>query len=59
MMVLGAAPPGWAGSSSPPPPAGAPTPTDPEAQTDAQEATPPSVSYLHGEVSFWRPGATD
>ena len=59
LMVLGAAPPGWAGSSSPPPPPGAPAPTDPEAQADAQEATPPRVSYLHGEVSFWRPGATD
>src|SRR5258707_1604771 len=59
LMVLGAAPPGWAGSSSPPPPPGAPAPTDPEAQADAQEATPLRVSYLHGEVSFWRPGATD
>jgi len=52
LMVLGAAPPSWAGSSSPPPPAGAPAPTDPEAQADAQEATPPRVSYVHGEVSF-------
>ena len=23
------------------------------------EATPPRVSYLYGEVSFWRPGAHD
>ena len=57
LTVLGTAPPGWAGSSSPPPPAGAPA--EPEAQADAQEATPPRVSYLHGEVSFWRPGAAD
>ena len=57
LMVLGAAPPGWAGSSSPPAPADAPAPADPEAQADAQEATPPRVSYLHGDVSFWRPGA--
>lgn len=59
LMVLGAAPPGWAGSSSPPAPAVAPAPADPEAQGDAQEATPPRVSYLHGDVSFWRPGAAD
>jgi hypothetical protein len=59
LMVLGAAPPGWAGSSSPPAPADTPAPADPEAQADAQEATPPRVSYLHGDVSFWRPGAAD
>ena len=59
LMVLGAAPPGWTGSSSPPPPAEAPAPAEPEAQADAQEATPPRVSYIHGEVSFWRPGADD
>ena len=34
-------------------------PAEPEAQADAQEATPPRVSYVHGEVSFWRPGAAD
>jgi len=58
LMALGAAPPGWAGSSSPPPPADSPAPADPEAEADAQ-ATPPRVSYIHGEVSFWRPGAAD
>ena len=57
LMVLGAAPPGWTGSSSPPPPPG--PPAAPEPAADAQEATPPRVSYLHGEVSFWRPGAAD
>ncbi len=60
LMVLGAAPPGgWAGSSTPPPPADSPAPTDPEAEGEAREATPPRVSYVHGEVSFWRPGAAD
>jgi len=63
LMVLGAAPPGWAGSSSPPPPATstAPAASDaaPDAAAEAPEATPPRVSYIHGEVSFWRPGATD
>ena len=59
LMVLGAAPAGWTGTSSPPPPAEAPAPAEPEAQADAQEATPPRVSYIHGEVSFWRPGAAD
>jgi hypothetical protein len=59
LMVLGAAPPGWAGSSSPPPPVASPAPAAPEGEADAQEATPPRVSYVHGEVSFWRPGAAD
>src|SRR6266478_9629801 len=26
---------------------------------EAVEATPPRVSYLHGDVSLWRPGAQD
>ncbi|HEX9748507.1 MAG TPA: DUF6600 domain-containing protein [Methylomirabilota bacterium] len=59
LMVLGAAPPGWAGSSSPPPPADSPAPAAPDDAPDAQEPTPPRVSYIHGEVSFWRPGAAD
>jgi len=57
LMVLGAAPPGWAGSSSPPPPAA--SDAAPEPAADAAEPTPPRVSYIHGEVSFWRPGAAD
>jgi hypothetical protein len=60
LMVLGAAPAAWSGSSTPPPPADSSgAPADPEADPEAQDATPPRVSYLHGEVSFWRPGATD
>lgn len=60
LMVLGTAPASWSGSSTPPPPAdSAGAPADPEADPEAQDATPPRVSYLHGEVSFWRPGATD
>src|SRR5262245_14244159 len=27
--------------------------------SDAVDAMPPRVSYLDGDVSFWRPGATD
>jgi hypothetical protein len=34
-------------------------PADGEATSEADESTPPRVSYLHGEVSFWRPGADD
>ena len=26
---------------------------------EAEDITPPRVSYLHGDVSFWRPGAED
>src|SRR5258706_53044 len=65
--VRAASPPAGAGSSAPPPPAPAapPAPTAPAAapaETHAEEpaeATPPRVSYLHGEVSLWRPGAQD
>jgi len=46
-----------------PPPGGPPQPAPSQpaaqAQEEAPEATPPRVSYLNGEVSFWRPGATD
>ena len=66
-MVLSGFAPAGAGSSAPPPPAPAapPAPTAPAAapaETHAEEpaeATPPRVSYLHGEVSLWRPGAQD
>jgi hypothetical protein len=63
LMVLGAASPGRAGSSAPAAPADPPAPAAseaaPESAEDAQEPTPPRISYLHGEVSFWRPGAAD
>jgi len=51
---------------APPPPPGAPpaaeAPATGQAQApteDASEPTPPRISYLHGDVSFWRPGAQD
>jgi hypothetical protein len=44
-------------AQSPPPAPDAPA--DGEATGQAVETTPPRVSYLHGEVSFWRPGAED
>ena len=47
----------------PPPPPEAPAPEASEAPAppEAPEATatPPRLSYLHGDVSFWRPGAED
>jgi hypothetical protein len=42
-----------------PPSADAPAAPADEAAGEANETTPPRVSYLHGEVSFWRPGADD
>jgi hypothetical protein len=67
MLLLSGTAPARAGSAAPPAPAtptapaasGAPAPPEAQAQEDAAEATPPRVSYLHGEVSFWRPGAQD
>ncbi|HUM16849.1 MAG TPA: DUF6600 domain-containing protein [Candidatus Nitrosotalea sp.] len=68
MLLLGGGAPGWAGGVAPPPPAAPPTPGAPasgpapgEGQTQAEtaEPTPPRISYLHGEVSLWRPGSQD
>jgi uncharacterized protein DUF6600 len=70
MLLLSGAAPGLAGTAAPPAPASppppappvpeaAPAPADAHAQAETPEATPPRISYLHGEVSFWRPGAQD
>jgi hypothetical protein len=74
IVVLSGPAPGWTGSNTPPPPpapaappapapqppaGGPPQPASGQPQEGAAEATPPRVSYLNGEVSFWRPGAQD
>jgi hypothetical protein len=70
MLLLSGAAPGLAGNAAPPAPAAPPPPAPPtpetapapaegQSQAEAPEATPPRISYLHGEVSFWRPGAQD
>src|SRR4029453_5460873 len=70
MLLLSGAAPGLAGNAAPPAPAASPPPAPPtpetapapaegQSQAEAPEATPPRISYLHGEVSFWRPGAQD
>ncbi len=50
----------WAASAPPPPPAASPAPP-PGGQTEAgpTETTPPRISYINGQVSFWRPGGQD
>ena len=55
---------GWlAEAQTPPPPPPAPpaaTPaTQPATAAPAPDVTPVRISYLHGELSFWRPGATE
>jgi hypothetical protein len=60
-------PPAPAAPAAPPNPAAPPAPTTQAAPAPASgqaeeapaEATPPRVSYLHGDVSLWRPGAQD
>src|SRR5206468_10563839 len=42
------------GQAAPPVPAGAQAPAE---SGESAEVTPPRVSYIYGEVSFWRPGA--
>lgn len=63
LMVSG---PGFGWAQAPPPaPATPPAPAAPPAPgggpvaAEGTEATPPRVSYINGEVSFWRPGAQD
>src|SRR5436309_13715506 len=60
MISLGASGPGFLRAAAAQPAPGAP-PGPPETQGVGlpTEATPPRVSYLTGEVSFWRPGAQD
>lgn len=62
VIVVSGAAPGWAGGTAPPAPAApsaAPGAAQAPAPEDSEEATPPRVSYIHGEVSLWRPGAQD
>jgi hypothetical protein len=52
--------PGFVGSGVAQPVAAVPpTPEGPAVTSDAVDAMPPRLSYVNGEVSFWRPGATD
>jgi len=58
-MLLAGTPTLWAQGPPPPPPApvaGQPQQGD---QTRAREATPARISYINGDVSFWRPGAAE
>src|SRR6058998_1261689 len=60
MIVSGPASAWRADAQSPPPaPAPPPDPAGAPAPSQAPEVTPPRVSYIHGDVSFWRPGAED
>jgi hypothetical protein len=53
LLLLGGTRLAGAGSTAPT------APPDSEAAEEAQEVTPPRVSYIHGQVSLWRPGAQD
>ncbi|HEU5319792.1 MAG TPA: DUF6600 domain-containing protein, partial [Methylomirabilota bacterium] len=66
MAVMLAAPTVAGAQNAPPPPPGAPPAPPPQiehgsvAPTPVDPAvTPARLSYLHGAVSFWRPGADD
>ena len=52
-MVLSAAPAARAAATAPPPPPGT------EGTGESIGRTPPRLSYMNGDVSFWRPGAPD
>jgi hypothetical protein len=69
ILFVGAAPLARAASPAvpapPAPPAAAPTPAAPTSEdgeadeTQNPAPTPPRLSYLNGDVSFWRPGGED
>ena len=49
----------WSSADAQPAAPVPPAPSDAQAQADSTDATPPRVSYINGQVSFWRPGAED
>ena len=55
LLLLSVPPDARSGGSVPPAPAAGGEPAAPE----SREPTPPRISYIHGEVSLWRPGAPD
>jgi hypothetical protein len=57
-MLLTAAPGARAAAPAPPPPPGS-APPGSDGAGDSIGRTPPRLSYLNGDVSFWRPGAPD
>ncbi|MGH7354903.1 MAG: DUF6600 domain-containing protein [Candidatus Rokuibacteriota bacterium] len=56
-LILFASSSGFAGPADPPPPPPGAPPAPLGAATPSPEATPARVSYINGEVAFWRPGA--
>jgi Family of unknown function (DUF6600) len=49
----------WSSTDAQPAPPVRPASADAQAPADSTETTPPRVSYINGQVSFWRPGADD
>jgi hypothetical protein len=61
-MLAGTPAPAWRApdaQAAPAAPAAPPATGDAPAQTEAIEVIPPRISYITGQVSFWRPGADD
>src|SRR5215470_3061732 len=58
-MLAGTPAPAWRGlaQAAPAEPPAPPAPGD--APAEAVDVTPPRISYINGQVSFWRPGADD
>src|SRR2546426_9754328 len=60
-MLLGSPAFTWRADAqaTPPAPSAPPAPAEGPEPTESTDATPPRVSYINGQVSFWRPGADD
>jgi hypothetical protein len=62
LSMLAATPaPAWRAfaQAAPAEPPAPPAPGDAPAAAEAPDVTPPRISYINGQVSFWRPGADD
>jgi len=60
-MLAGTPAPAWRAlaQAAPAEPPAPPAPGDAPAAAEAPDVTPPRISYIYGQVSFWRPGADD
>src|SRR5262245_64560881 len=60
-MLAGTPAPAWRSlaQAAPAEPPAPPAPGDAPAAAEAPDVTPPRISYINGQVSFWRPGADD
>lgn len=58
-MLAGTPAPAWRALDAQAAPGAPPATGDAPVPAEAPDVTPPRISYINGQVSFWRPGADD